>query len=103
MEPMYPNSRAATYGLFTGELAVPWNRFLVDLPQDVAAIPSMMSVGERKFLYGLAKDYYTGAGRIIDAGTFLGASTRCFGAGLQKNATYDRTRWPSPVISFDMA
>ncbi len=55
------------------------------LPDSIMAIPSMMSINERRLLYGLAKDWFTGKGVIVDAGVFLGSSTRCFGEGILKN------------------
>lgn len=63
----------------------------------------MMSVAERRFLYGLASKYYSGEGVIIDAGIFLGASTRCFGEGVRQNSNLERalSKWECPVISFE--
>ena len=52
-------------------------------PPTAMAVPSMMSMYEKRFLYGLAKQYYRGDGIIIDGGIFLGASTRCFADGLR--------------------
>lgn len=63
----------------------------------------MMSVPERRFLYGLASKYYTGEGLIVDAGIFLGASTMCFGQGLRENENLENavTTWRRPVVSFE--
>lgn len=85
-------------------LAPPFDAFLGRIPESVAAIPSMMSIGEREFLYGVAKDYYTGAGLIIDAGTFLGASTVCLGSGLKQNPRLAEIKavWPRPIVSFEL-
>lgn len=67
--------------------------------------PSMMSIPERQFLFGLASRYYAGKGIIVDAGIFLGASTRCFGEGVRSNpACEEITRnWPQPIVSFERA
>ncbi len=51
-------------------------------------IVSLMFQGERDALYSIAKHYYRGYGDIIDAGIFMGASTFCFGKGLQANHRY---------------
>ncbi len=60
-----------------------FSKYLVsDFPEHLKKHPSMMSPGEKQFLYGIARNYYTGHGRIIDAGVFLGASTLCLGQGL---------------------
>jgi len=63
----------------------------------------MMSVAERRFLYGLASKYYSGQGIIVDAGIFLGASTRCFGEGLRENEVLETAiaNWRRPVVSFE--
>ncbi len=81
----------------------PFDRFVGNIPKQVLTVPSMMSVPERRFLYGLAAKYYTGEGLIIDAGIFLGASTTCFGEGLRENANLQRAqaKWKQPVVSFE--
>ena len=53
-----------------------------DLPPDML---SMMLPAERDVLFSIAKNYCVGAGDIIDAGVFLGASTHCFVRGLEQN------------------
>jgi hypothetical protein len=85
------------------QLARPFNHLLGALPKSVLAVPSMMSVPERRFLHGLARDYYVGAGIIVDAGIFLGASTRCFGEGLPQNERFREIRatWKKPIVSFE--
>ena len=74
------------------------------LPEDLADYPSMMSADEKKLLYGLAKDHYLGEGIIVDAGIFLGASTRCFAAGLRVNPMLQaaKQRFGQPIVSFEM-
>jgi hypothetical protein len=57
----------------------------VEVPPDVLAVPSMLSVDERRLLFSLTRDSFTGAGAIIDAGCFLGGSTLALGAGLRAN------------------
>lgn len=78
-------------------------RLVGKIPASVLSVPSMMSVPEKRFLYGLASSYYEGRGVIIDAGIFLGASTRCFGEGLQKNPRLPiiAQAWKKPVVSFE--
>ncbi len=75
------------------------------IPKSALETPSMMSSPERRALYNLAARYYTGAGIIVDAGIFLGASTRCFGEGIAHNRrrTAILKRWPKPVVSFERA
>jgi hypothetical protein len=85
------------------QLARPFNRLIGTIPKSVLEVPSMMSVPERRFLYGVAKDYYLGEGVIVDAGIFLGASTRCFGEGLRKNPAFGAiaAKWRRPIVSFE--
>src|SRR5262245_55533970 len=81
----------------------PFNRIAGSIPKSALAVPSMMSVAERRFLYGLAAKYYSGEGIIVDAGIFLGASTMCFGTGLRENRNLEEavTKWGCPVVSFE--
>ena len=84
-------------------LSPPFDTYMGELPDTAGAVPSMMSVGEREFLYGIAKSYYVGTGLIIDAGTFLGASTACLGEGLRRNPQLDdiKAKWGRPIVSFE--
>lgn len=89
---------------YTGfiRLEPPFDGYLGELPADVA-VPSMMSLPEKQFLYHLARDYYSGDGFIVDAGIFLGASTYCFGAGIRDSARRAEieARRPRPIISLE--
>lgn len=91
--------------LQTAQLTDAFAGMVSAIPASSLATPSMMSIAERQFLFGLASRYYSGKGIIIDAGIFLGASTRCFGEGLRANARYEefRQNWPQPVVSFERA
>ena len=75
------------------------------LPQHLAQFPSMMSVDEKRLLFGAASKYFSGQGLIIDAGIFLGGSTLCFGEGLRVNSRFGslRNKFAKPIISFDRA
>jgi len=67
-------------------------------------IPSMIWISEQQFLYLLARDYYRGVGLIVDAGIFLGSSTRAYTAGLRDRPDLDRLlRAGRPVRSYDLA
>lgn len=85
-------------------LAQPFDRLLGPLPEGVEKIPSMMSPAERRFLFNAAKDHYTGAGVIVDAGIFMGASTVCLGSGLKQNPNLPEilNRWKKPIISLEL-
>ncbi|HEY2179472.1 MAG TPA: hypothetical protein VGH15_12905 [Caulobacteraceae bacterium] len=76
-----------------------------EAPPEVLATPSMMSENERVFLYNLVRRYYTGAGRVLDAGIFLGGSTNCFADAIRENPRFDRitAKWPKPVLSLERA
>ena len=74
---------------------LPW--YSVDLPPEVAGSVGMIHTDERRMLYTLARDYFTGSGRIIDGGAFLGTSSLSLAHGLK-----DRHHERIPMIdAFD--
>lgn len=75
----------------------PWNNKDFSIPEEIFSVPGMLSNQEKRMLYYLTVNDYTGEGLIADMGTFLGGSTICFAAGLQ-DRLFDR-----PVIhSYDL-
>ncbi len=84
-------------------LSNPFHRYVGTIAKEAISVPAMMSVPERRFLHGLARDYYEGQGVIVDAGIFLGASTVCFGLGVKENPRSQEIipQWIKPVISFE--
>ena len=73
--------------------ARPWAD--IALPDDAAAVPTMLSDEEGQFLFWLARDYAKGVGGIADLGCFAGGSTARLAAGV---AAAGRT---SPVLAYD--
>lgn len=63
--------------------------------QQLISTPSMLTPEEQKFLYLLAKDYYTGEGAIFDSGICLGGCTESFARGLAARPTLTPVR---PII-----
>ena len=61
----------------------------------------MIKPDERRLLFHLAKDYFSGRGVIVDAGAFLGGSARCFSLGLQRNPRVMAAGKLGVVHSFD--
>lgn len=57
----------------------PWNE--ASAPEELKYPKGMLGDEERRAFYWLARNYASGSGFIVDAGTFLGASTFCFAAG----------------------
>ena len=47
--------------------------------------PGMLGLDERRLLYHLARNNYTGEGAVVELGAFCGASTCCLAAGLRDN------------------
>ena len=78
-------------------LARAWNS-QVD-PADIFTGPGLVSKEECNLLYSLAKDYYTGAGSIVDLGCYLGRSTKCLGTGLLANTAVPNKT--SRIYSYD--
>lgn len=75
-------------------------------PDQVLAYPSMMTVNEKALLYNLGSAYFSGAGAIIDAGLFLGASTNAFATGIENNPRVYPSilnRRTPPLQSYDIA
>jgi hypothetical protein len=79
-----------------GREPLPWRK--VEISGDIRAVPSMVSNEERALLYWLARDYWSGGGRIIDAGCFLGGSTIALATGLRDRRD---SAVPPPIIVFD--
>ena len=88
-------------GPWSANLAVlcaqPWRS--VQVPEAVAAVPTMLSYRELQLLHWLARDYFTGAGRIVDGGTFLGGSTAALASGLAARADGP---WDAAIASYDL-
>lgn len=69
------------------------------LPPALTKVPTMLVPDELRLLHHLAADYYTGAGAIVDAGSFLGGSTIALAEGLRRNP---RARGlTKPIQSYD--
>ena len=77
--------------------ARPW-RF-VEVPDAVAVVPTMLWYRELQLLHWLARDYFTGAGRIVDGGSFLGGSTAALASGLAARADGP---WEAAIASYDV-
>jgi hypothetical protein len=75
----------------------PWRDESV--PAGVPGIPTMLSKGERRLLYALARDYASSHAAIVDGGCFLGGSTAALLAGLRDRS--DQRAGP-PLHSYDL-
>lgn len=104
-EPMSAGSFVYKEPMRMMSLKAPFNKYVGQVPAEALEVPSMMSVQERRFLYGLSSRYYEGHGIMVDAGIFLGASTRCFGQGLADNPARAAAieKFGKPVVSFERA
>lgn len=71
---VYHHSRHAT-----------WSHQLPNSISRAIQLQGMLGAQESLLYYYLARDYYTGTGAIIDAGSFLGKSASCLAAGLLDN------------------
>src|ERR1700704_5140207 len=61
----------------------PWNRS--DVPPEIYSPKGMIGPEERRALYWLGKNWFTGRGEIVDAGAYIGASAFSIAAGLNDN------------------
>jgi hypothetical protein len=69
------------------------------VPAETLAIEGMITPEEKRLLYWLARERFRGEGAIIDAGSYLGASTTALAAGLR-----DR-EWPQddpPIVAYEL-
>lgn len=74
------------------------------VPAHVVHHPSMMTVAEKCALYNLTVEHFSGAGFILDAGLFFGASTIAFTHAIRADEhTLQRVRGRKPVQSYDLA
>jgi SAM-dependent methyltransferase len=82
-----------------GILGMKWHR--QPLPTACSTIPTMLIEDELRLLNHLAQDVYTGAGAIVDAGSFLGGSTVALAEGLRRNPRWKRSPNGKPIHSYD--
>lgn len=76
---------------------------LDSLEFEYSQIPTMISEEEKRYLYFLGKDYWSGFGNIVEIGPWLGGSTYCLAAGFSNNpkrkkekiVVYDNFIWRS--------
>jgi hypothetical protein len=61
----------------------PWRE--LPLPPGPAGVETMLSTEERQLLLWLTRDWYSGAGAIVDGGCFVGGSTLALAEGLRSN------------------
>lgn len=70
------------------------------VPAACRNVPTMLVEDELRLLHHLARNVYTGAGAIVDAGSFLGGSTVALAEGVRRNP-----RWfgsgTRPIHSYD--
>lgn len=62
----------------------------------------MLTSYELSILFALAKDYWTGAGEIVDLGCLYGLTTRCFAEGLSLNTIADDSAKAKRIYAFDL-
>jgi hypothetical protein len=62
---------------------MPWRRIDLGPIDGLASVPSMLWPDERRFLYWIGRDVWTGRGEIVDLGAFLGGSAACLAAGVR--------------------
>src|SRR5262249_53182334 len=78
----------------------PWTE--VELPDAVAAVPTMLMLRERQLLHWLTRDYVRGKGRIVDGGCFLGGSTASLASGLDTRDDRRYKRRNKTIASYDL-
>ena len=82
-----------------GVLGTKWRQ--QPLPTACTKVATMLIPEELRLLNSLAQDVYTGAGAIVDAGSFLGGSTVALAEGLRRNRRWKRSANGKPIHSYD--
>lgn len=77
----------------------PWNDRNLEMPEGIFEVKGMLGKEERRFLYWFGRYGFTGAGHIVDAGAFIGASAYCLAAGFARNG---RKIMPPLLHSYDL-
>ena len=57
-----------------------WKSVSFDYPRSV---PTMLAQEEKRYLFWLGKDMWSGAGTVVEVGPWLGGSTVCLAAGMR--------------------
>ncbi len=65
-------------------------------------VKSMLSSYELALLFALAKDYWSGAGEIVDLGCLYGLTTRCFAEGMRLNNRVAETAKARRLYAYDL-
>ncbi len=60
----------------------PWDAFTADTLGQAALVPTMLNVKEQSYYVWLGRDWATGAGAIVDLGSFAGGSAACLAEGV---------------------
>lgn len=81
-----------------GIIGTKWRR--QPLPTACTSVPTMLVPDELRLLNYLAQDVYSGAGAIVDAGSFLGGSTVALAEGLRRNRRWS-TKGFKAIHSYD--
>lgn len=82
-----------------------FDRSGIELPHAVTSAPGMLSVAERRMLYGIVRDDYRGDGAIIDGGSFFGSSLAASAQGLRDSGLgLDRSVFPhgKPIHAYEL-
>jgi hypothetical protein len=78
--------------------AMSWREIDLARIDRLASVPAMLGGDERRFLYSLGRDVWSGAGEILDLGAFLGGSAACLAAGVRDGPVQDKA---ARVHSYD--
>ena len=79
-----------------------FHQFAVRTETAEMSVKSMLSSYELALLFALAKDYWTGAGEIVDLGCLYGLTTRCFAEGVRLNERVPATEKTKRVYAYDL-
>ena len=72
------------------------------VPDEVNRVRAMLMPIERQLLYGLARDYFSNEGVMVDAGCFLGGSTLSLASGLRANERFRAAPRRNVIHAYDL-
>jgi tetratricopeptide (TPR) repeat protein len=72
----------------------PW--LTLEIPDEILAVPRMLSDEEARYLIWVTESQFTGCGAVVDLGPWLGGSSVALAEGLRRGGA------PTPVHCFDL-
>lgn len=73
----------------------------VQVPDICASYPAMLRRGDRLAYFAAAKHFYRFQGLVVDAGVFLGGTTKCLVEGIKANRAFQEGKARKVIKAYD--